>query len=131
MPTAIKNIKVLIAEDNKGICDLYAMAFMHAQFKVYTANDGKTAIEKFYAKEPDLVLLDIMMPGVDGYEVLKEIRKRQDKYIPVMMLTNLDMEHFTRHDFLDRIDAYVIKSNHTPSEVIQKAKEILKINKLI
>ncbi len=131
MVQPVKNIKVLIAEDDKDICDLYATIFMKEGFKVYTARQGKTAIEKYYQKDPDIVLLDIMMPEVDGYAVLKEIRQRHDKYVPVIMLTNLDMEHFSRHDSVDRVDAYLVKSNYTPSEILDKAKEVLKVNKLI
>lgn len=131
MVQAIKNIKVLIVEDDLNICEMYATAFMKEQFKVYKANDGKAAIEKYYAKQPDIILLDIMMPNVDGYQVLREVRKKHDKYVPVIMLTNLDMEHFTRHDSVDRVDEYLIKSNFTPSEVVQRTKEVLKINKLI
>ena len=127
----IKNIKVLIAEDDQGICDMYATAFMREGFKVYTARDGKIAIEKYKDKEPDIVLLDIMMPEADGYKVLEVIRGRMDKYVPVIMLTNLDMEHFTRHDSIDRVDAYLVKSNFTPSEIVSKVKEILKVNKLM
>jgi len=131
MVQPIKNIKVLIVEDDQGICEMYATAFMREGFKVYTAKDGKYAIEKYNSKQPDIILLDIMMPEVDGYKVLKEVRRRTDKYIPVMMLTNLDMEHFTRHDSLDQVDAYLIKSNFTPSEIVQRTKEVLKTNKLI
>jgi len=131
MVQPVKNIKVLIAEDDQGICDMYATAFMREGFKVYTAKDGKMAIEKYYAKEPDIILLDIMMPEVDGYKVLKEVRGRVDKYVPIIMLTNLDMEHFTRHDSIDRVDAYLVKCNFTPSEIVCKTKEVLKANKLI
>ncbi len=127
----MKTIKVLIAEDEKAIREMYATVFMREQFTVYTAVDGKSAIEKFKTKKPDIVLLDIMMPDVTGYVVLKEIRKKHDKYTPVIMLTNLNMEHFTKHDSVDRIDEYLIKSNFTPAEVVGKTKEILKLNKLM
>lgn len=131
MAKQIKNIKVLIAEDDKNICEMYATAFMREQFIVYKAMDGKAAIEKYHSKDPDIILLDIMMPEADGYQVLKEVRKRHDKYIPVIMLTNLDMEHFVSHDSLDRVDEYLIKSNFTPSDVVAKVKKVLEINKLI
>lgn len=99
--------------------------------KVYTANSGEVAIDKFNSKNPDIVLLDIMMPDVDGYEVLREIRKKHDKYIPVIMLTNLDIGHFSKHESIDHVDAYLVKSNHTPSEIVEKVKEVLKLNKLL
>jgi two-component system, OmpR family, response regulator AdeR len=131
MVQPVKSIKVLIAEDDVGICEMYSTAFMKEGFKVYTAKDGKNALEKYYSKQPDIILLDIMMPELDGYQVLKEIRTRHDKYIPVVMLTNLDMEHFTAHDSVDNVDAYLIKSNYTPSEIVTKAMEVLKANNIV
>ncbi len=130
MATQAKNVKILIVEDDKDICEMYSTAFMKEGFQVYKAMDGRTAIEKYYMKQPDVILLDIMMPDVDGYEVLKEVRKRHDKYVPVVMLTNLDMEHFARRDSIDRVDAYLIKSNFTPSEIVKKIKEVLGANEL-
>ena len=70
MTTPLKNLKVLLVEDDKDILDLYAIAFQREGFMVYTANDGQQAIEKFHSKEPDILLLDIMMPNVDDYAVL-------------------------------------------------------------
>ncbi len=131
MATQVKNIKILIVEDDKYICEMYATAFMREGFKVYKALEGRAAIEKYSLKKPDIILLDIMMPDVDGYQVLKEVRKSYNKYTPVIMLTNLDMEHFKRHESVDRVDAYLIKSNFTPSEIVQKAIEVLKHNKLL
>jgi len=131
MAQPIKNIKVLIVEDDKDICELYSMAFMREGFKVYTAREGRAAIEKYHTKQPDVILLDIMMPDVDGYQVLKEIRKHHNKYVPVIMLTNLDITHFTQNESIDQVDSYLIKSNFTPSEIVEKVKEILKVNKLI
>lgn len=127
----MKHVKILIAEDSKDICELYATAFMKAGFTVYTANEGLSAIDKFHSKEPHIVLLDIMMPEVDGYDVLEEIRKKYDRYIPVVMLTNLDISHFERNESLTTVDAYLVKSNFTPSEIVNKTKEVLKLNKII
>jgi len=129
MTQTAKNLKVLLVEDDKDILDLYAIAFQREGFVVYTANDGRAALEKFGTKQPDLILLDIMMPHVDGYEVLHEIRKDHTRYVPVIMLTNLNMEHFAQKESIDQVDAYLIKSNFTPSEVVQRATEVLKLNK--
>jgi len=126
-----KNIKVLIVEDDNDICEMYAMTFMRKGFTVYTSPDGRGAIQKFQNKRPDVVLLDIMMPNVDGYQVLKEIRKNMEKYTPVIMLTNLDAADFVKEAQLDDIDAYLIKSHHSPSEIVAKTVEVLKINRLV
>ena len=126
---SLKNIKVLIVEDDPDICEMYAITFMRKGFTVYTAPDGRVAIQKFRNKSPDLVLLDIMMPNVDGFQVLQEVRKDINKYIPVIMLTNLDATDFAREAELEDIDAYLIKSHHSPSEIVEKAIEVLMKNK--
>ena len=126
-----KNIKVLLVEDDEDIREMYSVTFMKKGFTVFTATNGKGALEKIQNKRPDLVLLDIMMPNVDGYQVLKEVRKDMKKYTPVIMLTNLDPSHFERHAQFDDVDAYLIKSQYSPSEVLQKAIEVMRINKLI
>jgi DNA-binding response OmpR family regulator len=127
----IKNIKVLIVEDDKDICEMYAMTFMKKGFTVYTAADGRMAIQKYQNKDPDIILLDIMMPNVSGYQVLKEVRKNVKKYVPVIMLTNLDAADFVKEARIDDIDAYLIKSHNSPSEIVAKTVEILKLNRLI
>ncbi|MFH0820913.1 MAG: response regulator [Candidatus Peregrinibacteria bacterium] len=126
-----KNIKVLIVEDDEDIREMYSITFMKKGFTVFTANDGRGALEKIQNKKPDILLLDIMMPNVDGYQVLKEVRKDMTRYIPVIMLTNLDPSHFERHAQFDDVDEYLIKSQYSPSEVLQKTIEVMKINKLI
>ncbi|MBU0578348.1 response regulator [Patescibacteria group bacterium] len=127
----LKNIKILIVEDDKDICELYAITFMRKGFTVYTAFDGRSAITKHQNKKPDIILLDIMMPNVDGYQVLKEVRKDVNCYVPVIMLTNLDATDFSREADFGNIDAYLIKSHHSPSEVVEKTVEVLKLNKII
>jgi len=131
MPKPIKNIKILIVEDDNDICEMYAITFMRKGFTVFTAPDGRAAIQKFQNKKPDIILLDIMMPNVDGYQVLTEIRKNINKYIPVIMLTNLDATDFAREAQFDDIDAYLIKSHHSPSEVVEKTMEVLRLNKIL
>ena len=131
MKNPLNNIRILIVEDDADICEMYAITFMRKGFTVYTAPDGNVAIEKFRNKEPDIILLDIMMPNIDGYQVLSEIRKDVKKYTPVIMLTNLDANDFAREAQIGDIDAYLIKSHHSPSEVVQKTVEILKLNKIL
>jgi len=125
-----KNVKVLIVEDNENICEMYAVTFMRHGFTVYTAPDGRSAIQKYQNKKPDIILLDIMMPQVDGYQVLSEVRKDVNSYTPVIMLTNLDANDFTREAQLENIDAYLIKSHHSPREVVEKTVEVLRKNNI-
>ena len=124
-------IKVLIVEDDADICEMYSIMFMRKGFKVFTSPDGRAAIQKIKNKEPDIILLDIMMPNVDGYQVLKEVRKDVNKYIPVIMLTNLDSNDFVRNAQFDDIDEYLVKSHHSPSEIVHKTIGVLKANRLL
>lgn len=126
-----KNVKILLVEDDEDIREMYAATFMKKGFTVFTAQDGRSALEKLANKEPDILLLDIMMPNVDGYQVLKEVRKNMKRYVPVIMLTNLDPGHFERHAQFDDVDDYLIKSHHSPSEVLAKVVEVMKLNKLV
>ncbi len=130
MAKTSKNVKVLIVEDNANICEMYAVTFMRRGFTVYTAPDGRSAIQKYQNKKPDIILLDIMMPHVDGYKVLSEVRKDVNEYTPVIMLTNLDANDFARESQLENIDAYLIKSHHSPREVVDKTIEVLRINNI-
>lgn len=130
-PKAVQSIKILIAEDDPDIREMYSMTFMKKGFTVFTANDGRGAIEKYHHKTPDILLLDIMMPHVDGYAVLREVRKDVKKYTPVIMLTNLDPSHFERHAQFDDVDDYLIKSHYSPSEVVERAVKVMKLNKLL
>lgn len=125
-----KNVKVLIVEDDRNICEMYAITFMRRGFTVYTAPEGRSAIQKYQNKKPDVVLLDIMMPQVDGYQVLNEIRKDVKTYTPVIMLTNLDANDFAREAQLENIDAYLVKSHHSPREVVDKTIEVLRMNNI-
>ena len=77
--------KVLVVDDDLGICDMLKVHFEAEGCQVLTANDGVEGLAVFHAKNPDLVLLDIMMPRKDGQQVLTEIRK--DSEIPVIMVT--------------------------------------------
>lgn len=118
---------MLIVDDDDAIAELYARIFMKEGFQVFIARDGRAAIDKFSKKKPHIVLLDIMMPNVDGYKVLTEIRKKHDSYVPVIMMTNLDMQHFTENQSIDNIDGYILKSEYTPLEVVKKAREVLNV----
>lgn len=129
--TAAKNIKILLIEDDQDIREIYSTTFMKRGFTVFTASDGRAGIQKFTNKQPDIVLLDIMMPNVDGYQVLKEIRKNMETYTPVIMLTNLDASHFERHAQFADVDEYLIKSHYSPSEVVEKTVAVLKMNKIL
>lgn len=77
--------KILIVDDEKNICELLKLYIEKEGFEAQTANDGEEALKKFDSFAPDLMLLDIMLPGLDGWQVCREIRKKSTK--PIIMLT--------------------------------------------
>ncbi|MFR6066124.1 MAG: response regulator transcription factor [Eubacterium sp.] len=77
--------KILVVDDDLNICELLKLYLENEGHTVFVANDGQAAVDTFKAKEPDLVLLDIMLPKMDGWQVCREIRKTSS--VPIIMLT--------------------------------------------
>jgi DNA-binding response OmpR family regulator len=121
-----KKIKVLIIEDDSYISDMYKIKFDSENFETIIARDGMEGI-KFLEKEvPDIILLDIVMPQVDGFSVLKTIKKdKRLARVPVILLTNLSQKENVERGFELGANGYIIKAHFTPSEVVKKIKEIL------
>ena len=80
-----KSLKVLIVDDDKNICDLLRLYLEKDGYSVILSHDGEEAVVKFNALKPDMVLLDIMLPGKDGWQVCREIRKNSN--VPIIMLS--------------------------------------------
>lgn len=72
------NEKILIADDDRNICELLRLYLEKENYTVVLAGNGEEALAKFAAENPDLILLDIMMPLLDGWQVCREIRKKSD-----------------------------------------------------
>ncbi len=115
--------KILVADDEPNIIKLLRMYLREEGYEIVTARDGRDAIERFRAEAPDLVLLDLMMPEIGGFEVCTEIRKTSD--VPVIMLT-------ARSDDVDKIvglemgaDDYITKP-FNPREVVARVKANLR-----
>ena len=79
------NEKILVVDDDQNICELLRLYLTKEGFQVTLASDGEDALEKYAQIKPDMVLLDVMMPRLDGWEVCRRIRKQGDT--PVIMLT--------------------------------------------
>lgn len=118
--------KLLLIEDDPFIRDIYNVKFSQEGFEVSMAENGVEALKKMEQLVPDVILLDIIMPYMDGMETLKNIRNKEEwKKIPVIMLTNIsEKEKITESEDYG-ISDYLIKSQFTPSEVVQKVKNLL------
>lgn len=82
--------KILVVDDEKPISDIVKFNLTKEGYEVYTAYDGQEALDKVEEIQPDLILLDLMLPKVDGLEVAREVRKTHD--MPIIMVTAKDSE---------------------------------------
>jgi len=119
--------KVLIVEDDEFLRSLNAKRLETEGFKVAVAVDGQNAIDLIPKEMPNLIFLDLLLPGVDGFEVLKTIKAdEKTKDIPVVVFSNLGQkEDIEKAHNLGAID-FLVKANFTLDDVVAKIKEILK-----
>lgn len=100
-------MKILVVDDEKNILKLYQAELEDEGYTVVTANSGREALEVFESENPDLVTLDILMPDIDGIQVLRQMKGKRPN-IPIILLTAYDY----RDDFSVWVsDAYVVKSS--------------------
>lgn len=126
MPLNINRKKILILEDDDFLREMYKSKLKLENFQVEAVANGEQGLRKIEKFFPDLILLDILMPKIDGFEFLEKMRA-QKKYqkIPVILLTNLWSKEAVDKGFkLGAID-YLIKAHFIPSEVIQKIKKYI------
>lgn len=120
--------RILIIDDDSLIVNMYTLKFKaEHDFEVETANDGKTGLKKIDEYKPDLVLLDVVMPQMDGFEVLQAILKEHGTLpTKIVFLTNLGQrEEIERGKKLGVTD-YIIKAHLTPSEVVERVRKLVK-----
>ena len=103
---------ILIVEDEFDIRELLEAYLTNEGYKVIAAEDGEEALERFHDGNPDLVLLDLLLPGLDGFQVCRAIREESD--LPVIMLTALGSEQSELKGFDLRVDDYIAKPFSMP-----------------
>ncbi len=122
-----KKKKILIVEDEKMLADMYATKYGMEGYETAKAFDGQEGLEKAQAANPDVILLDIIMPKLVGFTVLQELRKNpKTQSVPIIMLTNLGQDDDVKKGKQYGADDYFVKSNHTPADVVLKVSELLK-----
>jgi len=118
---------ILFIEDDLPTVEVYKTALEHAGFEVETALSGNEGIRKIKAKAPDLILLDFLLPDMNGMEVLKEIREQKDvKDVPIFILTNYTDEKFGQKGLFLKNEKYLLKTKYTPRELVEVIKKELK-----
>ncbi|MBU4482451.1 response regulator [Candidatus Parcubacteria bacterium] len=121
-----KNTTILLIEDDDFLASMYQTKLEIEGYKVLMANDGEKGLAMIKKHKPDLVLLDIVLPKLDGFGVLKEVKKSKVlSSIPVILLTNLSQKEDVQKGFDLKADDYLIKAHYMPSEVITKIKKTL------
>lgn len=129
MKNTNKSKKIILVEDSFDIREMYRIKLEMENYEVVIAEDGSVVLNLIKKEKPDLILLDILLPKKDGFEVLEEIKKNQDndiKSIPVIMLTNLsNKEDIEEAKKLGATD-YFVKAKSTPEEIVEKINEVLK-----
>ncbi len=121
------NKKVLIVEDDQMISNMYKTKFENDGYTVLVAEDGATGLEMAGQEKPDIVLLDVILPQLDGFSVLEELKKRDNtKNIPVVMLTNLGTEEDIDKGKKLGADGYIVKASMTPAQISEEIKKYIK-----
>lgn len=120
-------MNILLIDDDPLIVDMYTLKLKGAGFGVETAADGKKGLEKIKQGGWDVVLLDVVLPVMDGFEVLKKLA--EDKMVahpPIILLTNLGQKEDVEKGLKLGAADYLIKADFTPSEVVAKVNKVLK-----
>ena len=118
--------KIIIAEDEPTLMDMYKLYFERAGFRVLNAENGRQCIDFAKNEKPDLILLDILMPKVDGWEVLEQLKTDETtKQIPILVFSNLGQTQEVQKGLDLGADDYVIKSDLTPKELLAKVEQMI------
>lgn len=121
-------IKITIIEDDPVISQMYRMKFEADGFDVTMAGNGKEGVESVEKSTPDIILMDIQMPEMDGVEALTKIRQMENgRDIPVIILTNLGTEEAPSALKKLNVANYIVKASLTPKQVVAKVKETLQV----
>jgi two-component system, OmpR family, alkaline phosphatase synthesis response regulator PhoP len=121
--------EILVVDDEKVITSALSILLSGAGYKVIVAHSGEEAIDQLSMKEPDLIVLDIMMPGLDGYEVCRQVRQQRE-YTPILMLTAKD-ESWEKVTGLELgADVYMTKP-FEPGELLAQVKALLRLAKQV
>ena len=117
------NAKILVADDDRNICELLRMYLEKEGYTVVLAGNGEEALSKFDEENPDIILLDVMMPRLDGWQVCRELRKKSE--CPIIMIT-------AKGETFDKVlglelgaDDYVVKP-FEPKEIVARVKAVLR-----
>jgi len=119
--------KIAIIEDDQTILDMYKLKFESSGYQVFTATNGTEGLTVLNGTKIDVILLDLMMPDMDGVTMLSQLRKTPwGKNIPVIIMTNISKDEMPKSLKNLEVSDYVIKASSTPQLVLKKVEQTLK-----
>jgi DNA-binding response OmpR family regulator len=123
--------KILLVEDDPFLIDIYQKKLKDSGFRVEVAKDGEKALEILKEKNFDLMLLDIVLPKIDGWKILEELRemkkeKKDLEKMKIVIWSNLGEKEDIKKGLSLGVTSYLIKANFTPSEVVREIEKLLK-----
>ena len=122
----IEKIKILLIEDDPFLLSMYSTKFEIEGYAVACAEDGVKGLKMSAVELPSIILLDIMMPKMNGFEVLEGLKKVETtKNIPVILLTNLNQKNEIERGLALGANDYLIKAHFMPSEVVEKIRQVM------
>jgi len=120
---------ILLVEDDPFLVDIYTTKLKKAGFSVEVAEDGEKVFKKLKEKVPDLVVLDIVLPHIDGWEILRKIKENEKfKDLKLLILSNLGQKEEIEKGLSLGAIKYLIKAHYTPSKLVEEIKKIIEPN---
>lgn len=121
-----KKFKVMLVDDDMTLHEMYAERLAAEGYEIVSAYDGEEALTKIAADKPDIILLDIMMPKINGIDVMKKLRsEKETEKIPVILLTALIQEINKIKEMMRDGDGYLVKSEIMPADIVKTIEKSL------
>ncbi len=118
--------KILLIEDDPLLIDIYTTKLQQSGFEVQTVEEGEKAVMAIQQERPDIVLLDVVLPHVDGWEILQQVQASEElKRIPIVILSNLGQKEEIEKGLRLGAVRYLIKAHYTPSQVVEEVVKLI------
>ncbi len=119
--------KILLIEDDPFLADIYTTKLKESGFSVEVVADGDAVLSKIKEEKPDLLLLDIVLPHLDGWEIIRDIKEIKElKDLKIIILSNLGQKNEVEKGLRLGALKYLIKAHYTPGEIVEEIKKVLK-----
>lgn len=118
--------QILLVEDDPFLIDIYSQKLAKAGFNIEVAKNGESALQSLRKRKPQLLILDIVLPGIEGWEILRKIKKDPRlASLKIVVLSNLGQKEEVEKGLRLGAIKYLIKAHYTPSEVIKEIKKVI------